>query len=101
MCSGRVSSSCSISGTGHVNLVTNPLISREWGKYGKCLRQVEHIRGHLWHIYSIAVNQVMLTLILPKRTLGSVASVNYLELQNKFLLELKKRTKIKMLHMCL
>jgi hypothetical protein len=26
---------------------------------GKCLRQVEYIRGHLWHRYSIAVNQVM------------------------------------------
>jgi hypothetical protein len=26
---------------------------------GKCLRQVEDIRGHLWHRYSIAINQVM------------------------------------------
>jgi hypothetical protein len=25
---------------------------------GKCLEQVEDIRGHLWHRYSIAVNQV-------------------------------------------
>jgi hypothetical protein len=25
---------------------------------GKCLRQVEHIRGHLWHRYSIAVNRI-------------------------------------------
>jgi hypothetical protein len=24
---------------------------------GKCLRQVQHIRGHLWHIHSITVNQ--------------------------------------------
>jgi ribosomal protein L32 len=31
-CSGRVCSSCSTSGTRHVNLVTNPVISREWGK---------------------------------------------------------------------
>jgi hypothetical protein len=31
-CSGRVSSSCSTSGTHNVNLVTNPVISREWGK---------------------------------------------------------------------
>ena len=30
-CSGRVSSSCSTSGTRRVNLVTNPVISREWG----------------------------------------------------------------------
>jgi hypothetical protein len=40
----------------------------------------------------------MLTSTLPKQTLGAVASVNYLELQNKFLLEFKKTTKIKMLH---
>ena len=38
-CSGRVSSSCSTSGTHHVNLVTNPVISREWGKD----REVEHV----------------------------------------------------------
>jgi hypothetical protein len=31
-CSGRVSSSCSTSGTHRVNLVTNPVISQEWGK---------------------------------------------------------------------
>ena len=31
-CSGRVSSSCSTSGTRRVNLVTKPVISREWGK---------------------------------------------------------------------
>ena len=46
-CSGRVSSSCSTSDTRRVNLVTNPVISHELGKDGKCLRQVEHIRGHL------------------------------------------------------
>jgi hypothetical protein len=28
----------------------------------KCL-QVEHIRGHLWHKYSIAVNQVMVAIV--------------------------------------
>ena len=33
---------------------------------GKCLRQVEHIRSHLWHRYSITVSQVM------------VATVNFL-----------------------
>jgi hypothetical protein len=32
-------------------------------RIGKCLRQVEHIRGHLWHIYSIAVNQVMVATV--------------------------------------
>jgi hypothetical protein len=31
-CSRRVSSSCSTSGTHCVNLVTNPVISHEWGK---------------------------------------------------------------------
>jgi hypothetical protein len=31
-CSGRVGSSCSTSGTHRVNLVTNHVISREWGK---------------------------------------------------------------------
>jgi hypothetical protein len=56
-CSGRVSSSCSTSDTRHVNLVTNP------ERTGKCLWQVEHIRGHLWHRYSIAVNQVMVATV--------------------------------------
>ena len=30
---------------------------------GKCLRQVEHIRGHLWHNFSITVNQVMVAIV--------------------------------------
>jgi len=30
---------------------------------GMCLRQVEHIRGHFWHIYSITVNQVMVATV--------------------------------------
>jgi hypothetical protein len=36
-CSGRVGSSCFTSGTRRVNLVTNPVISREWGKDQKVL----------------------------------------------------------------
>ena len=32
----------------------------------KCLRQVEHIRGHLWHRYFIRVNQVMLISVVKK-----------------------------------
>jgi len=32
MCSGRVSSSCSTSGSSRVNLVKYPEISHEWGK---------------------------------------------------------------------
>jgi hypothetical protein len=30
---------------------------------GKCLRQVAHTRGHLWHIYSVEVNQVMVATV--------------------------------------
>jgi hypothetical protein len=48
---GMVGSSCSTSDIRHVNLVTNLVISHERGKAEKCLRQVEHIRGHLWHIF--------------------------------------------------
>jgi hypothetical protein len=54
-CSGTVSSSCSTSGTRHVNLVTNPVISHEWGKNREGLRQVEHIRGNLWHRHPFAL----------------------------------------------
>jgi hypothetical protein len=39
-CSGRVSSSLSTSGTRRVNLVTNAVISHEWGKNLEVLRQV-------------------------------------------------------------
>jgi hypothetical protein len=38
--------------------------NKSWMRKGpKCLRQVEHIRGHLWHRYSITVNQVMMATI--------------------------------------
>jgi hypothetical protein len=47
-CSGRVSSSCSTSDNRRVNLVTNPVISYEWGKDRVVLWQVEHIRCHLF-----------------------------------------------------
>jgi hypothetical protein len=30
---------------------------------GKFSRQVEHIRGNLWHIYSITVNHVMVATV--------------------------------------
>ena len=36
-CSRRICSSCSTSGTRHVNLVTNPVINHEWGKDGEVL----------------------------------------------------------------
>jgi len=42
---------------------------------GKCLRQVDHIRGHLLHSCSMTVNQVMVTSTYQRGTLGSVASL--------------------------
>jgi len=32
-------------------------------KTERCLRQVDHIHGHLWHRYSITVNQVMVATV--------------------------------------
>jgi hypothetical protein len=32
---------------------------------GLFLRQIEHIRGHLWHIYSLTVNQVVCGFLKP------------------------------------
>jgi hypothetical protein len=48
---GRVSSSCSTSGTCCVILVTRWYVMNEQ-RTGFWLRQMEHIRGHLWHRYS-------------------------------------------------
>jgi short subunit dehydrogenase-like uncharacterized protein len=62
-CSGRISTSCSTSGIRRVNLVTNPVISREWGKDREVFMTSGTYRGHLWHRYSIAVNQVMLATV--------------------------------------
>jgi hypothetical protein len=42
-CSGRVISSCSNSGTRRVNLVTNPVISHEWGKDRKVFASICNI----------------------------------------------------------
>ena len=58
-CSERVSSFCSTSGTRRVNLVTNMWQVMNEERTGKCLWQVEHICGDLWHRYSKMVNQVM------------------------------------------
>ena len=85
-CSGRVSSSCSTSGTRRVNLITNPVhvISSEWGKD----REVFTTNGtYLWsfvtqifhngqpsHDCNRKIFEVM-TSTLPKGTLGSVASL--------------------------
>jgi hypothetical protein len=83
-CSGRVSSSCSTSGTRRVNLVTNPVISREWGKDREVLTtsgtypwlfvtQIFH-NGQPSHGGDRKIFEVM-TSTLPKGTIGSLASL--------------------------
>ena len=83
-CSGRVSSSYSTIGTHRVNLVTNPVISREWGKDREVLTtsgtypwsfvtQIFH-NGQPSHGGDRKIFKVM-TSTLPKGTLGSVASL--------------------------
>ena len=83
-CSGRVASSCSTSDTRRVNLVTNPVTSREWGKDRKVLTtsgtypwsfvtQIFH-NGQLSHGGDHTVFEVMIS-SLPRGTLGSVASL--------------------------
>ena len=56
MSSGRVSSSCTTNGT---RRVTNPVTSHEWGKDQEMVTTSWTYRNHLWHRYSITVNQVM------------------------------------------
>ena len=81
---GRVSSSFFTSGTGRATIVTNLVMNEE--RTGKCLRHVKLIDGHLWHRYSVTVNQVMvigvvrksfkvMTSTWPIGTLGSVVSL--------------------------
>ena len=81
-CSGRVSSSYSTSGTRHVNLVTNSVISREWGKDLEVfttsgtypwsfVTQIFH-NGQPSHGGDRTIFEVM-TSTLPNGTLGSVA----------------------------
>jgi hypothetical protein len=83
-CSGRIGSSCSTSGTCHVNLLTHPVISREWGKD----REVFATSGtEPWSLVTqIFLNDQpshggdrnifeVMTWTLPKGTLGSVASL--------------------------
>jgi hypothetical protein len=59
MCSGRVSSSCSTCGTRCVTLVTILVISHEWGKDRIVITTSGTYLCHLWHRYSVTVNQVM------------------------------------------
>jgi hypothetical protein len=83
-CSGRVSSSCSTSGTRRVNLVANPVVSRESGKDREVfttsgtypwsfVTQIFH-NGQPSHGGERKIFEVM-TSTLPKRILGSVASL--------------------------
>ena len=83
-CSGRVGSSCSTSGTRRVNLVTKPVISREWGKDREVfttsgtypwsfVTQIFH-NGQPNHGGDRKIFEVM-TSTLSKGTLGSVASL--------------------------
>jgi hypothetical protein len=84
MCSGRVRSSCSTSGTRRVNLVTNPVISRECGQDREVfttsgtypwsfVTQIFH-NGQPSYGGDSKIFEVM-TSTLPKGTLGSVASL--------------------------
>ena len=83
-CFGRVSGSCSTSGTRRVNLVTNPVISRECGKDREVfttsgtypwsfVTQIFH-NGQPSHGGDRKIFEVM-TSTLPKGTLGSIASL--------------------------
>ena len=79
-CSGRVSSSCSTSGTGRGNLVTNPVISREWGRDQEVLTTSRTFVTQIFHNGqpSLGGDRKMfevMTSTLPKGTLGSVASL--------------------------
>jgi hypothetical protein len=84
MCSGMVCSSCSTSGTRRVNLVTNPVISREWGKdlevfttsgtYPWSFVTQIFQNGQPSHGGGRKIFEVM-TSTLPIGTLGSVASL--------------------------
>ena len=65
--SGRVSRSCSTSGTHRVTLVTNSVISHEWGNDRIVITITEHNQGQLWHIYSVLVNQVMVMTVKLSR----------------------------------
>jgi hypothetical protein len=58
-CSRRVCRSWSTSGTRRVNIVTNPIISREWVMDRAVLTISGTYRWSLWHWYFITVNQVM------------------------------------------
>jgi hypothetical protein len=83
-CSGRVISFCSTSDTRPVNLVTNPVISREWGKDQEVLttcgtytwsfviqifHNVQPSHGGDHKMFEVMAST------LPRGTIGSVASL--------------------------
>ena len=75
--SGRVGSSCSTIGTRRVNLVTNPVISQSWMRKGprSVYDKWNIYGGHLWHIYSITVNQVMVATVKFSKCIYTTFSI--------------------------
>ena len=98
-CSGRISSSCSISGTRRVNLDTKSVISHKWT--GKCLRQVEMtckklsypcITFHLYfvlftmrkYVRSLLTNLSFFSFVLAFCWYGDYFQINNITLLEKF-----------------
>jgi hypothetical protein len=81
-CSRRVSSSSSNSGTRRVNLVTNPVISHEWGKDREVLTTSE---TYPWSCdrYSITVNQTWWRLKLSKLWTSFLSDLSYKFIQDR------------------
>jgi len=52
-------------GTCRVTLVTNPVLSHEWG-LGLLLRHREHISCHWWQRYSVTVSQLQVMVATAK-----------------------------------
>ena len=69
MCSGRVNRCCSISGT---RRVTHCYKEVQVMNEERAWLQTEHIRGHLWHRYSVMVNQVMVATLKLMTNLTTV-----------------------------
>jgi hypothetical protein len=62
-CSRKACRSSSTSGTRRVNLVANPIISREYGNDQEVLPTNGTYRCSLWHRYFITVNHVMVVTV--------------------------------------
>jgi hypothetical protein len=58
--------SCFTSCTYRVTLLTNPMISHEWGKNRIMITTKENICCHLWHRYSVTVNKVLAQLRMDR-----------------------------------